>query len=105
MVLGADLDTIPRSRLYDIADSILAQKISQVDGVGLVNIKADAKPAVRVDLNPLALAHYQIGLAQVRAGFAGGECKFTQRNDRRYGQPMDHLRHRPIVNGRQVFAA
>ncbi|MGH9681486.1 MAG: efflux RND transporter permease subunit, partial [Candidatus Acidiferrales bacterium] len=66
LVLGLTSDTIPRSHLYDIADSILAQKISQVNGVGLVFIGGGAQPAVRVDLNPLALAHYQIGLAQVR---------------------------------------
>ena len=66
-VLDVDLTskTIPRSRLYDIADSNIAQKISQVDGVGLVSVVGGTKPAVRVDLNPLALAHYQIGLAQV----------------------------------------
>jgi multidrug efflux pump len=66
IVLALTSNTIPRSRLYDITDSILAQKISQVDGVGQVFIGGGAKPAVRVDLNPMALAHYQIGLAQVR---------------------------------------
>ena len=66
LILGLTSDSVPRSHLYDIADSILSQKISQVDGVGLVFIGGGAKPAVRVDLNPLALAHYQIGLAQVR---------------------------------------
>ncbi len=66
MILSLTSPVVPRSRLYDIADSILAQKISQVDGVGLVYVGGGAKPAVRVDLNPLALAHYKIGLAQVR---------------------------------------
>ncbi|HEY2647218.1 MAG TPA: efflux RND transporter permease subunit [Candidatus Acidoferrales bacterium] len=66
LILGLTSDTVPRSHLYDIADSILAQKISQVAGVGQVFIGGGAKPAVRVDLNPLALAHYQIGLPQVR---------------------------------------
>src|SRR5579864_4240517 len=60
-------DTVPRSRLYDLCDSFLAQKISQVAGVGLVRISGGAKPAVRVDLNPNALAHYGIGLEEVRA--------------------------------------
>src|SRR6202163_4997510 len=60
-------DTIPRSRLYDLCDSILGQKLSQVDGVGQVGISGGAKPAVRVDLNPNALAHYGIGLEEVRA--------------------------------------
>jgi multidrug efflux pump len=66
MILSLTSPVVPRSRLYDLADSILAQKISQVDGVGLVYVGGGAKPAVRVDLNPLALAHYKIGLAQVR---------------------------------------
>jgi hydrophobe/amphiphile efflux-1 (HAE1) family protein len=59
-------DTVPRSRLYDLCDSFLAQKIAQVDGVGLVRLFGGAKPAVRVDLNPNALAHYGIGLEEVR---------------------------------------
>ena len=59
-------DTIPRSHLYDLSDSILAQKISQVDGVGQVNTYGGAKPAVRVDANPNALAHYGISLEAVR---------------------------------------
>src|SRR3979409_1216244 len=57
-------DTIPRSHLYDLCDSILGQKLSQVDGVGQVGISGGAKPAVRVDLNPNALAHYGIGLEE-----------------------------------------
>ena len=59
-------DTIPRSHIYDLCDSILGQKLSQVDGVGQVNISGGAKPAVRVDVNPNALAHYGIGLEDVR---------------------------------------
>jgi multidrug efflux pump len=59
-------DTIPRSHLYDLSDSILAQKISQVNGVGQVNTYGGAKPAVRVDVNPNALAHYGISLEAVR---------------------------------------
>jgi multidrug efflux pump len=60
-------DTIPRSHLYDLSDSILAQKISQLDGVGQVNTYGGAKPAVRVDVNPNALAHYGISLEAVRS--------------------------------------
>ena len=59
-------DTLLRSRLYDLCDSILGQKISQIDGVGQVRISGGAKPAIRVDLNPTALAHYGIGLEAVR---------------------------------------
>jgi hydrophobe/amphiphile efflux-1 (HAE1) family protein len=67
MDLAVFSDTIPRSHLYDLCDSILGQKISQVDGVGQVGISGGAKPAVRVDVNPNALAHYGIGLEEVRA--------------------------------------
>src|SRR6202163_5008863 len=59
-------DTIPRSHLYDLCDSVLGQKLAQIDGVGQVNISGGAKPAVRVDVNPNALAHYGIGLEEVR---------------------------------------
>ena len=64
--LTVSSDTLPRSRLYDLCDSFLAQKISQVSGVGQVRISGGAKPAVRVDVNPNALAHYGIGLEAVR---------------------------------------
>ena len=63
-------DTVPRGELYDLCDSFLAQKISQVDGVGLVRLSGGARPAVRIDVNPNALAHYGIGLEQVRAALA-----------------------------------
>src|ERR1700675_1976416 len=65
--LDVSSDTVPRGRLYDLCDSYLAQKIAQVPGVGQVRISGGAKPAVRVDLNPNALAHYGIGLEEVRA--------------------------------------
>jgi multidrug efflux pump len=67
MDLALFSDTIPRSHLYDLCDSILGQKLSQVEGVGQVGISGGAKPAVRVDVNPNALAHYGIGLEEVRA--------------------------------------
>jgi len=67
-ILDIDLTskTIPRSVLYDIADSNIGQKVSQVDGWASEHCRG-LQPAVRVDLNPLALAHDQIGLSQVRA--------------------------------------
>ena len=64
--LAVSSDTVPRGHLYDLCDSILAQKLSQVSGVGLVRVQGGAKPAVRVDVNPNALAQYGIGLDAVR---------------------------------------
>ena len=73
-------DTIPRSHLYDLCDSILGQKLSQVDGVGQVGISGGAKPAVRVDLNPNALAHYGIGLEEVRTALRAANANTPKGN-------------------------
>ncbi len=73
-------NTIPRSRLYDLCDSILAQKISQLDGVGQVNIYGGAKPAVRVDVNPNAMAHYGISLEAVRQAIVAANANTPKGN-------------------------
>ncbi len=67
LLLALVSDTVPIGHVYDLADSIIAQKISQVSGVGQVIIGGSAPPAVRVDLNPMTLADYGIGLEDVRA--------------------------------------
>jgi multidrug efflux pump len=78
--LSVSSDTIPRSHLYDLSDSILAQKISQVDGVGQVNTYGGAKPAVRVDVNPNALAHYGISLEEVRIALRSANANTPKGN-------------------------
>ncbi len=70
MILALTSETVPVSRMYDAADSILAQKISQVEGVGQVIVGGGAKPAVRVQVNPTQLSHYGIGLDDVRTALA-----------------------------------
>ncbi|MGH8305919.1 MAG: efflux RND transporter permease subunit, partial [Steroidobacteraceae bacterium] len=60
--------------LYDAADTILAQKLSQVKGVGQVTIGGSSLPAVRVELNPSALFKYGIGLEDVRAALAAANA-------------------------------
>ena len=59
-------NVLPLSRLYDVSDSIIAQKLSQVSGVGQVTVGGSARPAVRIELNPSVLASYGIGLEDVR---------------------------------------
>ncbi len=66
MILALTSDTYDVTKEYDAADSILAQKIAQVDGVGQVFTGGGARPAVRVELNPMALNKYGIGMADVR---------------------------------------
>jgi hydrophobe/amphiphile efflux-1 (HAE1) family protein len=78
--LAISSDTIPRSHLYDLSDSILAQKISQVEGVGQVNTYGGAKPAVRVDVNPNALAHYGLSLEEVRTALRSANANTPKGN-------------------------
>ena len=66
MILAVTSDTYETPKLYDAADSILAQKLSQVEGIGQVSVGGGAKPAVRVELNPFVLNTYGIGTATVR---------------------------------------
>src|SRR5262249_20988872 len=66
LILALTSETIEISRLYDVAATILQQKLSQVEGVGQVQVGGSSLPAVRVELNPSALNKYGIGLDQVR---------------------------------------
>src|SRR5436190_1567772 len=56
---------LERSRMYDVADSILNQKIAQIRGVGTVNIQGSSRPAVRVLINPNVLTKFDIGWEQI----------------------------------------
>ncbi len=70
MVLTLTSQTMTSAQIYDAASTILAQKISQIEGVGNVNVGGSSLPAVRVELNPRALFKYAIGLEDVRAAIA-----------------------------------
>lgn len=70
MILALTSDTLDKGQMYDIASTTVAQKLSQVDGIGNVTIGGSALPAVRVELNPLALSKYGVGLEQVRSAIA-----------------------------------
>jgi multidrug efflux pump len=59
-------DTLPLSKVEDLADTTLAQKISQLPGVGLVSISGGQRPAVRVQANPMSLASYGLGMEDLR---------------------------------------
>jgi multidrug efflux pump len=70
MTLALTSDTLPLSQVEDLADTRLAQKISQVSGVGLVSINGGQKPAVRIQANPTALSSYGINLEDIRTAIA-----------------------------------
>src|SRR5579872_4614280 len=61
-IMALTSSVLDNGQMYDAASSILAQKLSQIKGVGTVNIGGSALPAVRIELNPMALNKYGIGL-------------------------------------------
>src|SRR6476646_5697992 len=74
LILALTSDSYDPRQMYDAADSILAQKLAQVEGVGQVTVGGGAKPAVRVELNPRALEAFHIGLDQVRTTLAAANA-------------------------------
>jgi len=66
VMLALTSDFVQRARLYDLASSVLQQKLSQVNGVGEVDVGGGALPAVRVDANPTVLNHYGLSLEDLR---------------------------------------
>jgi multidrug efflux pump len=65
-IIALTSNTVDRAQMYDAASSILAQKLSQIQGIGQVFVGGGALPAVRVELNPMQLHAYGISLEQVR---------------------------------------
>jgi multidrug efflux pump len=74
MILALTSDTLDRGEMYDAASTILAQKISQAEGVGQVTVGGASLPAVRVELNPMALNKYAIGLDEVRTALSAANA-------------------------------
>src|SRR5436305_7036898 len=70
LTLALTSDSLPLTKIEDLADTTLAQKISQLPGVGLVSISGGQKPAVRIQVNPTALASYGMSLEDVRTVLA-----------------------------------
>ena len=67
LTLALTSKTLPLSNVEDLADTRLAQKISQLSGVGLVSISGGQKPAVRIQVNPTALSSYGLTLGRLCA--------------------------------------
>jgi multidrug efflux pump len=80
LTLAVSSNVLPLDQVDDVADSILAQKISQVSGVGLVTINGGQKPAVRVQVDPEALAGTGLSLEDVRAALAAANVNQPKGN-------------------------
>ena len=74
MILTLTSDTKTQGQMYDAASTILAQKLSQIEGVGQVTVGGSSLPAVRVELNPDALSKYGVGLEDVRTVLAAANA-------------------------------
>ncbi|HVY05254.1 MAG TPA: multidrug efflux RND transporter permease subunit [Burkholderiales bacterium] len=99
LILSLTSQTMTRGQLYDAASSILAQKLSQVDGIGQVVVGGSSLPAVRVELIPSALHKYGIGTEDVRTALA------TANANRPKGMVEDDARHWQIYANDQAREA
>ncbi|CAH0190791.1 efflux RND transporter permease subunit [Roseomonas sp. CECT 9278] len=70
LTLALTSDTLPVARLSDVVDTLLAQRLAQVGGVGRVAVQGNMRPAVRLQVDPRRLAAYNLGLEDVRSAIA-----------------------------------
>src|SRR5579885_2425735 len=99
MNLAVTSDTATRPELYDVAESIVAQKLLQIPGMGQVNIGGGSRPGVRVELNPLLLSKLGIGLNDVRAALAAANADVPK------GALSDNNRMMILNSNDQLFRA
>ena len=74
MSIAMTSDVLTQGQIYDAADAVISQRLSQLPGVGGVSVNGSALPAVRVELNPLSLSQYGIGLQDVRAAISNSNA-------------------------------
>ncbi len=99
MLLALTSENIPPAQIYDAADSILAQKLAQVEGVGQVFTWGSSRPAVRVEVNPNQLNSYGISLETVRKSLQGANANLAK------GSVSDSARSWSVSDTDQLFKA
>ena len=99
LILTLTSDVVPKAQMYDLADSILSQKIAQIQGVGQVFVGGSSSPAVRVELNPMQLGANGVGLEAVRTALAGANA------NRPKGAFQDADHRWQISDNDQIFKA
>ena len=99
LILALTSDVISKPDIYDMADSILAQKISQIQGVGQCFVGGSAQPAVRVELNPMQLGANGVGLEAVRTALVNANA------NRPKGTLQDPGHRWQIGDNDQIFKA
>jgi multidrug efflux pump len=99
LILALTSDVVPKPAIYDMADSILAQKISQIQGVGQCFVGGSSQPAVRVEVNPMQLGSNGIGLEAVRTALGSANA------NRPKGAFQDPAHRWQIDDNDQIFKA
>src|SRR5713101_4842134 len=99
LLLSLVSDTIPIPQIYDAGNSVVAQKLSQVDGVGQVFVWGSSSPAVRVQVNPQQLNSYGISLEQVRKALQSSNSNLAK------GALSDKDRTFAVSDSDQLFKA
>jgi multidrug efflux pump len=99
LIVSLTSDTATRPQMYDIADSILAQKLSQVAGIGQVFVGGGARPAVRAEVNPTLLNNMGIGIEQVATALANANANHPK------GEVAGLTRSWQITDNDQLFTA
>ncbi|WP_027171263.1 efflux RND transporter permease subunit [Methylobacterium sp. 10] len=108
LILGLTSNTLSPGQLYDSAATVVQQKMSQLPGVGNVDIGGSSLPAVRVELDPTALYHYGIGLEGVRAALASANAnspKGAIETDTRHYQLYANDQGRVAADYRDIVVA
>src|SRR5579863_3373726 len=99
LIMSLESDVVPTPVLYDMASSILAQKLAQVRGVGQVNVNGSSLPAVRVELNPQPVSRYNFGMDQIASFLQGANA------NRPKGELIDGDRTLPLQTTDQLLQA
>ena len=102
MILALTSKTLPPSALYDAADTVIAQRLSQVDGVAEVSVNGAEQPAIRIRVNPVALAAMGLDMENVRTAVANTNAAGAARGVRRRRARRDHRRQRSAPHGARI---
>ena len=99
LILALTSDIATQPQMYDLGDSILAQKLAQVEGIGQVFVGGSSRPAVRAEVNPLLLGKLGVGLDQVRTALAAANANTPK------GEVSGNAQRWQIRTNDQIFTA
>jgi multidrug efflux pump len=99
LILALTSDTATKPQMYDVGNSILAQKLSQIDGVGQVFVGGSSLPSVRAEVNPMQLSHLGVSIEQVRTALNTANANSPK------GQLADGHQGEMLQDNDQLFKA